>query len=166
MKCKCTKMEIKIIPFRPKHANAFKKLNLNWLERYFYVEEKDKELLEKCQESIIDIGGYIFLAEAGNEIVGCFSLIPFRPNILELGKMAVDPKSQGFKVGQQLLVFAIDFAKQQGWKAIVLYSSTKLDTALHVYRKYGFKQIELEKTIPYERSDIKMELKLTDYDYK
>ena len=160
MKCKSSKMQIKIIPFRPEHANAFKKLNLNWLERYFYVEEKDKELLENCQESIIDIGGYIFLAQADGEIVGCFSLIPFAPNIFELGKMAVDPKFQGFKIGQQMLTFVIDFAKRNNWKAIVLYSSTKLDTALHVYRKYGFREVELEKNLPYARSDIKMELNL------
>jgi GNAT superfamily N-acetyltransferase len=153
-------MQINIIPFEPKHANDFKKLNLNWLERYFYVEEKDKELLEKCQESIIDIGGYIFLAETDNIIVGCFSLIPFGPNIFELGKMAVDPKFQGFKIGQQLLTFAIEFGKRQHWKTIVLYSSTKLDIALHLYRKHGFREVELEKDLPYARSDIKMEFNL------
>ncbi len=158
MKCKSTKMQINIIPFQSKHANAFKNLNLNWLERYFYVEEKDKVLLENCQESIIDIGGYIFFAEADNKIVGCFSLIPYGPNVYELGKMAVDPDFQGYKIGQQLLTFAIDFAKQQLWKAIVLYSSTKLDTALHVYKKYGFNEVALEKDLPYARSDIKMEL--------
>lgn len=162
MKCKSSKMQIKIIPFQLKHANAFKKLNLNWLERYFYVEEKDKELLEKCKESIIDIGGHIFLAEADNKIVGCFSLIPFGSNIFELGKMAVDPNFQGYKIGQQLLTFAIEFARQQNWKAIVLYSSTKLDTALYVYRKFGFKEVELEKELPYARSDIKMELNLVN----
>ena len=160
MKCKSSKMHINIIPFEQKHAKAFKNLNLNWLERYFHVEDKDKELLENCQESIIDIGGYIFLAEANNEIVGCFSLIPYETNVFELGKMAVDPNFQGFKIGQQLLTHAIDFAKQQQWNAIVLYSSTKLDTALHVYRKYGFKDVALEKDLPYIRSDVKMKLNL------
>jgi GNAT superfamily N-acetyltransferase len=153
-------MQLKIIPFEPEHANAFKNLNLNWLEQYFYVEEKDKELLEKCQESILDIGGYIFLAETDAKIVGCFSLIPFGARTFELGKMAVDNEYQGLKIGQQLLSFAIDFAKQQHWKKIVLYSSTKLDTALHVYRKYGFREVALEKDLPYARSDIKMELDL------
>lgn len=160
MKCKSTKMHINIIPFEQKHAIAFKTLNLNWLERYFYVEEKDKELLENCQESIIDIGGHIFLAASDSEIVGCFSLIPYEPNVFELGKMAVDPNFQGFKIGQQLLTFAIDFGKQQEWKALVLYSSTKLDTALHVYKKYGFKDVALEKDLPYLRSDVKMKLEL------
>lgn len=153
-------MRINIVPFQSKHAISFKELNLNWLERYFYVEEKDKVLLENCQESILDIGGYIFMAEIDSVAVGCFSLIPYGERTYELGKMAVDPKYQGLRIGQQLLAHAIDFAKQQGWHAIVLYSSTKLDTALHVYRKFGFQEVELEKDLPYARSDIKMRLPL------
>lgn len=154
-------MQVKIIPFDSKHAQVFKKLNLNWLERYFYVEEKDKKLLENCQESIIDIGGYIFLAEAETKVVGCFSLIPFGERTFELGKMAVAPEYQGHRIGQRLLSFAIGFAREKRWDAIVLYSSTKLDAALHVYRKYGFKEVPLEKNLPYQRSDIKMKLTLT-----
>lgn len=163
MKCKSSKMQVKIIPFDSKHAQVFKKLNLNWLKRYFYVEEKDKKLLENCQESIIDIGGYIFLAAAEDtgEIVGCFSLIPFGERTFELGKMAVAPAYQGHRIGQRLLSFAIEFALEKRWDAIVLYSSTKLDTALHVYRKFGFKEVALEKNLPYKRSDIKMMLTLT-----
>lgn len=154
-------MQVKIIPFDSKHAQVFKKLNINWLKRYFYVEEKDKTLLENCQESIIDIGGYIFLAETETEIVGCFSLIPFGERTFELGKMAVATEYQGLRIGQQLLSFAIEFAREKRWDAIVLYSSTKLDTALHVYRKFGFEEVVLEKNLPYKRSDIKMMLTLT-----
>lgn len=151
-------MSVRIVPFEPQYASCFKDLNLAWLKKYFHVEAKDLWLLENCQESILDIGGFIFLAEHRGEIVGCFSLIPFDEHVFELGKMAVDPKHQGLKIGQKLLSFAIDFAKENRWKSIVLYSSTKLDAALHIYRKYGFVEVELEKEIPYERSDIKMEL--------
>lgn len=154
-------MSLQIVPFQPHHANTFRNLNLAWLERYFYVEDKDKMLLENCKESIIDEGGYIFMAEYQDAIVGCFSLIPYARNTYELGKMAVDPKFQGLRIGQQLLTFAIDFAKKNHWDAIVLYSSTKLPAALHIYRKFGFKDARLEKELPYARSDVKMELNLS-----
>lgn len=153
-------MSIRIVPFEPKYASNFKDLNIAWLKKHFHVEAKDAILLEKCKESIIDIGGFIFLAEHEGEIVGCFSFIPFDEKVFELGKMAVDPSYQGLKIGQKLLSFAIEFAKENLWESIVLYSSTKLDTALYIYRKYGFVEVELEKEIPYERSDIKMELVL------
>lgn len=153
-------MSVKIIPFQPVHAERFRDLNLAWLEKYFYVESKDKKLLENCKKSILDKGGFIFLAEYMDEIVGCFSFIPYKINQYELGKMAVDPNHQGLKIGQQLLSFAIDFAKHQNWSSITLYSSTKLPTALYLYKKYGFKHVALEKDLPYVRSDIKMELVL------
>ena len=153
-------MSIQIVPLHQQHAISFRDLNLAWLEEYFYVEEKDKMLLSNPQASIIDKGGYIFLAEDHDTVVGCFSFIPFGENKYELGKMAVHQDFQGLKIGQQLLAFAIDFAKTKGWDAIILYSSTKLPTALHLYRKFGFKDVELEKDLPYARSDVKMVLQL------
>ena len=153
-------MSLRIIPFEPRLARHFKDLNVAWLQHYFFVEAKDEILLENCENSIIGIGGYIFFAEFKHSIAGCFSLIPIKEKQFELGKMAVDPEFQGLKIGQRLLEFAIEFSKEKQWEKIILYTSTKLPTALHVYRKYGFNEIALEKDVPYKRSDVKMELVL------
>ncbi len=149
-----------IIPFKPQYSRHFRDLNLAWLEKYFHVEKKDAELLEESEKNIIQEGGYIFFAEYNAEIVGCFSFIKLAKKSYELGKMAVDPRYQGLSIGQQMMTFAIDYAKKHGWDKITLYSSTKLDAALHVYRKFGFQEVELEPDSPYTRSDIKMELNL------
>ena len=151
-------MPLKIIAFNPLHINRFRDLNVAWLQKYFYVEPKDTLLLENCKKSIIDQGGYIYLAEYDGQVVGCFSFIRLNETTYELGKMAVDPEYQGLNIGQRLLEFAIAFARSKKWKKIVLYSSTKLDAAMHIYRKYGFKGVALEKDLPYVRSDVKMEL--------
>jgi len=149
---------MKIIPFRPGLARYFRDLNLSWLETYFYVEPKDAELLENCERSIIDKGGYIFFAEMKSEIVGCFSLIKLNDHTYELGKMAVAPGYQGLKIGQNLMKHAISFAKKNNWKTLILYSNTKLEPAIYIYRKFGFEKMELEKNTPYKRSNIKMRL--------
>ncbi|NNK19601.1 MAG: GNAT family N-acetyltransferase [Maribacter sp.] len=154
-------MALQIIPFNAKYISDFRDLNLSWLEKYFYVEPKDAELLENCKKSIINKGGTIFFAKYNDEIVGCLALIRLNDTIHELGKMAVHPNYQGQKIGQKLLSFAVDFAKQKNWVKLVLYSSTKLPTALYIYRKFGFKFVELENDLPYARSDIKMELQLS-----
>lgn len=151
---------VNIIPFEPQYARYFRDLNIAWLKKYFYVEVKDVELLEDCKKNIIDKEGHIFFAQYEGEIVGCFSFIKLKDKSYELGKMAVDSEYQGLKIGQTLLSFAVDYAKRNGWKQILLYSSTKLDTALHIYRKYGFREVVLEDNLPYARSDIKMELNL------
>ena len=38
-------MSIHIIPFEKKYSEDFKNLNLAWLEKYFYVEPHDEEVL-------------------------------------------------------------------------------------------------------------------------
>ena len=147
-----------IVPYEPKYTQNFKELNLTWITEYFIVEEKDRELLNNCESSIIDKGGYIFIGLWDNEPVGCFSLLKISEVNFELGKMAVSISHQGLKIGQDLLVFAINFARSKNWNTLLLYSSTKLDAALHIYKKFGFKEVTLENNNIYLRSDIKMEL--------
>ena len=151
---------INIIPFDPIYAQDFATLNVAWLEKYFVVEPHDVDLLERCEITIIDRGGYIFFAKIDTEIAGTFSLIKIDHGVYELGKMAVSPKFQGQRIGQQLMTFCIDFAEKQHWTKLILYSNTILGNAIHIYKKYGFKEIELESNSPYQRSNIKMELVL------
>ena len=149
-----------IVPYEPKYTQKFKDLNIAWITEYFKVEAKDKELLEHSQSTIIDKGGFIFMGLWNNEPVGCFALIKKTDNRYELGKMAVDKTYHGLQIGQKMLAYAITFSKNKNWETLELYSSTKLDTALHIYKKFGFKNIPLEDNLEYLRSDIKMELTL------
>ncbi|WP_034228771.1 GNAT family N-acetyltransferase [Aquimarina pacifica] len=148
---------IPIIPFEPKYAKDFVQLNIEWLEKYFVVEPHDSDLLERCEETIIDQGGYIFFAKVAEEIAGTFALIKIDQSTYELGKMAVLPKFRGQHIGQQLLTYSLEFAKKQQWSKLILYSNTILKNAIHIYRKHGFKEVKLEQNTPYERSNIKME---------
>ncbi len=153
-------MKITIIPFESKYAKDFATLNVEWLEKFFSIEPHDALLLEQCEETIINKGGYIFFAKTPNGIAGTFSLIKIEDGVYELGKMAVSPKYQGYKIGQQLLQYCIQFSKDQEWKKLILYSNRVLESAIYIYKKYGFIEIPLEDTPPYKRSNIKMELTL------
>ncbi|WP_411030215.1 GNAT family N-acetyltransferase [Spongiimicrobium sp. 3-5] len=150
--------DVKIISFEPKYAKDFAQLNTEWLEKYFVVEPHDTELMEACEENIIDKGGFIFFAQVGESIAGTFSLIKLDNGFYELGKMAVSPSFQGHKIGQKLMQFCIDYARTNGWERLVLYSNTILENAIYIYRKYGFKEVPLEENPPYLRGNIKMEL--------
>lgn len=151
-------MSLKILPFRTEYASSFRTLNETWLKKYFHVEPKDIQLLMDCKANIINKGGFIHFASYNGEIVGCYALLPYSHKQYELSKMAVDPAYQGLKIGQSLLQHAIGIGHQNKWDKLVLYSSTRLENAIHMYRKYGFKEIIMEKDTPYGRSDIKMEL--------
>lgn len=155
-------MDIKIISYDAKYAKAFYELNIEWLKTFFYVEPFDEEVLSKPEKYIIDKGGFIFFVLKNFKVVGTVALMPTKEHgVLELTKMAVLPEARGQKIGQRLLQHCIDFGKQKKLNALLLYSNTKLENAIHLYRKYGFKELNLEDNSPYKRSDIKMLLKFT-----
>jgi GNAT superfamily N-acetyltransferase len=153
-------MDLEIIPFRKEYSSQFHDLNIEWLQTYFYVEELDLEVLSNPEEYIIDPGGHIFFVISENEILGTVALMPHKSGCLELTKMAVQPAARGKKIGQLLMQHCIDFAKDQGHTKLLLYSNTILENAIHIYRKFGFKEIPVEPDSPYDRSNIKMELTL------
>ena len=153
------KDQITIIPFREEFNTHFRDLNIAWLEKYFFVEDHDREVLDNAKKHIIDKGGYIFFALHNNKVVGTVAIMNEMEGY-ELSKMAVLPKYQGLKIGQLLLQYCIDFAKTKNWNKLLLYSNTVLENAIYIYKKYGFKEVELESDSPYQRSNIKMVLDL------
>ena len=148
--------KIEIIPFSEDLKEPIKTLNYEWLEKFFKIEKNDKISLSNPKEEIIDKGGFIFYAKLNDEIVGTASLLKKSETIFELGKMAVAEKAQGYKIGTLLLEHCLEFAKQKQIKTLLLYSNTQLKSAIHLYRKYGFSEIDLEPGL-YERADIKMQ---------
>nr|WP_294862732.1 GNAT family N-acetyltransferase [uncultured Fluviicola sp.] len=149
-------MQIEIIPYSPELKGHLKQLNYEWLEEYFYIEEGDRLSLSKPQETILDKGGFIFFAKKGEEIIGTASLLKKSDEVFELGKMAVAKNVRGSGVGKLLMEHCLEFAKQKQIKKLILYSNTKLEPAIHLYRKFGFVEVEMEQGV-YERGNIKME---------
>jgi len=150
---------MRIVPYEKKYASFFYDLNVEWLQTYFFVEPYDEEVLSKPETFILDKGGHIFFALENESVIGTVALIPYDRFTFELTKMAVNKAFRGNKIGQKLLQYCIEFAQFQE-KNLMLYSHTKLANAIHIYRKYGFKEITLEDNNPYQRSNIKMLLTL------
>lgn len=82
-------MQISIIEFDNRYAADFKRLNMEWLDRYELTEPADVLMLDNYQASILDTGGVIYLAKARDVIVGSAALIQESPGEFELAKMAV-----------------------------------------------------------------------------
>ena len=151
-----TQNKVEIIPFSSELKEYIKTLNIEWLEKYFRVEEKDELVLSNPQEQIIDKGGMIFYAKYNDEILGTVSLMKIDKNTFELSKMAVSDQAQGLGIGNKLLVHSIAVAEENNIKKLLLYSNRILLPALHLYEKFGFVEVPLGD-VSYERADIKME---------
>jgi ribosomal protein S18 acetylase RimI-like enzyme len=154
-------MNIEVISYSPEYKADIKQLNVEWLNKYFSVEPNDELQLSNPQEEIIDKGGLIFYSKYNGEIVGTATLLKVNSATYELSKMAVTAKAQGQGIGKKLLEHCIKVAKQNQTKYLILYSNTKLEAALNMYRKSGFVEMPFSNT-GYARANIKMQLSLTN----
>ncbi|MDG1653137.1 MAG: GNAT family N-acetyltransferase [Flavobacteriaceae bacterium] len=154
-----------MIDFRPyKHADAeaFKSLNIEWLEAYFEVESYDELVLSNPQAEILDKGGSIFMVLKEGKTIGTFAFLKKGEGLYEFSKMALTPKERGKGYGNLMMQFAIRYAEQHHWNSLILYSSTILKNSIYLYRKFGFKEVPIDPDIKYARGNIKMELELTN----
>lgn len=148
---------IEIVPYEDKYKEHIKILNYEWLQKYFAVEDVDVLQLSNPKEEIIDKGGRIYFALHNDIVVGTASLLKINNEEYELAKMAVTEASQGLGIGKLLIEHCLLQAKNLNATIIILFSNTKLETAIAMYYKYGFKKIALPANNHYKRSNIKME---------
>lgn len=150
---------ITIVDYSPSHHEHFRALNLEWITRYFAVEELDRRMLDDPETEILAPGGCILMAERDGQIVGTCALIRTADGTLELAKMAVADSARGAGVGFELAAAAIARARALGAARVELLSNTVLAPALALYRKLGFREVPLPHS-EYARANIKMELEL------
>jgi len=150
---------IEIIDYSGEYANDFRDLNLEWLDKYNLTESHDLEVINHPKEAILDNGGYIFLARDGDKIIGTAGIANEGDSIYELVKMTVAPEFRGMGISKMLIERCLDKAKELKAKKVFLYSNSQLQTAISLYKKYGFVHVDATNS-PLVTADVKMELKL------
>ena len=148
---------VEIIYYEEEYQADFKRLNLEWLDKYNLTESHDLMILNDPQKAILDDGGFIWLAKANHKIVGTAALMNEGHGIYELAKMSVTEEWQGNGISKLLLETCLAKANKLGAKKILLFSNHQLLTALKLYEKYGFRHVEVIDT-PFLTADMKMEL--------
>ena len=149
--------------YTPADANAFRDLNLAWVEKFFTVEAEDRAQLEDPQTHILDKSGAILIAELDGEAVGTVGLVPGHgQGVLELIKMSARSDIQGRGIGRALMDAAIAKSRDMGATKIWLETNTMLDAALALYRKSGFRELKGDEVTPtpYDRCNCQMVLDL------
>ncbi|MEH3114248.1 bifunctional helix-turn-helix transcriptional regulator/GNAT family N-acetyltransferase [Pedobacter terrae] len=154
--------KVEIVAYKPEYQEVFRSLNVEWISRYFKMEESDYKALDDPQGYILDKGGFILVAQYDGEPLGVCALIKINDGEydFELAKMAVSPKAQGKNIGFILANAIIDKARSLGASKIYLESNTILKPAINLYHKLGFQKVAGKPT-PYARCNIQMELSLS-----
>ena len=149
-------MGIVIVPWEDRFAGDFKDISVAWLEEFDLLEPIDLEMLDNPHRDILEPGGQIFFALEGDTVLGTCGMQPVEPGVYEVIKLGVRPEYRGRGAGKLLLEACLDWAGAQKARRVVLYSNSRLQSALRLYRRCGFTPIPY---VPghYAVSDVQME---------
>ncbi|HEX6849279.1 MAG TPA: GNAT family N-acetyltransferase [Chitinophagaceae bacterium] len=151
--------QIEIIEYDEKYHSDFKKMNLDYLDKYHLTESHDMLILDDPRGTVLEKDGFLWLAKAGDEIVGTVGLLNEGHGVFELIKMCVAESWRGKGISKLLMETCLQKVKELGGEKLFLFSNHQLQTALKLYEKYGFRNVEV-KDSPFETADVKMELEL------
>ena len=82
-------------------------MNIEWLEKFFHVEDFDNLVFSNPEKHILDNEGTIIFALLDNQIVGTGCLFS-HSDYYEIAKMGVNENYQGYGIGKNLLLKLID----------------------------------------------------------
>jgi DNA-binding MarR family transcriptional regulator len=141
-------------------AEAFYRINAEWIQTMFALEQNDIDLLSRPRELILDKGGVVLFAETRDlGVVGTCALMVSKDGWVELTKMGVLESARGLKVGEFLLAKTLERASSLGMDKVYLLTNKKCAAAIHLYEKLGFvhdAEIMAKFGARYERCDVAM----------
>jgi GNAT superfamily N-acetyltransferase len=95
--------------------------------------------------------GRLFLAYFDSELAGCGAFRRFEDNVCEIKRIYVREQFRGHGIGREMLEKLIDEARSSAYDLMRLDSwIPRMQTAIAMYRKFGFYEIEPYNENPYE----------------
>lgn len=150
---------VEIVIDRPEYAGEFIRLNELWIQEYFALEEADRDLARDPWQ-VVRGGRRILFGCEKVRVVGVCALIRESTEKCLLARMAVEPSKRRKGHGEALLREALCLARGKGARSVGLFSNTRLESAIALYRKHGFRAVSQGECARYARCNVVMELEL------
>ena len=102
-----------------------------------------------------------WIAEKDGEIVGSVFLVKESPKsntVAKLRLLYVEPSARGLGIGKRLVDECLRFARQAGYKKMVLWTQSELPAARHLYQTAGFRLVKHKKHRSWGREDLVSEI--------
>lgn len=95
-------------------------------------------LVARFVEELDDKRERAWIAEKDGENVGCVFLVKKSKTVAQLRMLLVEPKARGLGIGERLVDECLRFARDRGYKKIVLWTNDILHAARRIYEAKGF----------------------------
>ena len=85
-----------------------------------------------------------WIAETGGRRAGCVFVVAKDADTAQLRILLVEPAARGQQIGRRLVAEAIGFARQAGYRRMMLWTNHPLVAARHIYLAAGFRLVSEE----------------------
>lgn len=109
--------------------------------KYLELQNYDSEL-EHLEYKYRLPDGRLYIVKVENEVAGCIGLRKIDSENCEIKRLYVRPEFRGQKIANKLVEMIINDAKKIGYKNMLLDTLPFLEGAIHLYKKFGFYEIE------------------------
>ena len=137
-------MEVKIID-GTKHLSEVKQLIIEYtkfLNRDLDFQGIDDELKDLGEKYLPPEGRLLCAQIDSGEIIGCVAYHKHNSERCELKRLFVREGYRNFHAGKKLVEEILNCAKSDGYKEIVLDTIKPLESAINLYKKFGFIETE------------------------
>lgn len=111
----------------------------------------DRELQELHREYNDPVGALLLaMDKSAGTGVGCIGVRKFDARAAELKRMYILPSHRSLGLGKKLLRMALEEAKRLGYTTVLLDSDSRMQTAIGLYRAFGFEPIDAYRFNPLE----------------